>query len=351
MHRLTEFIFDRTFSPVVALVVGLAALVALVASPAGVSEAEASSPERNRPDSGADSDSTSPFRGSTVSLEQSLAHRTLQPAGQLTYDPYYNLELALEPRWWPHDNWYLSGSFSLSQELTHSNVTTKKNELWPSDTSLRGGTPKLFTVPEAEIDVSVGAELQFPTSKPSRARSLVVATGALVGLRRRFSVMKGLNLRYDGRVQKRFHRYQTLSLESPRIDNCADLARGCDPYAHSGRRNPTVRHVHTGSVSFRPLRSLSFSATGGVYVDHLYAAADVDASTGSPVEGSNVRHTAIWLVGTTYQFTDWMSLTGGLRSIHPQLAPDSSYYTPAFNRYAEWRLDASLDVPALVDAF
>ncbi len=328
-----------------------AALLLLVAMLAVPTSLEAAPPETDQPAGEEDSESTSAFRGSSISFEQALAHRTMRPGGELTYDPYYNLELQLAPRWWPTDDWYVSGRFSVSQELTHSNVTTREDELWPSDTRVRTGTPSLVTIPGAEINVSAGAEMVFPTSKPSQARTLNLATGVLVGLSRKFSVMKGLSLSYNGRLQKRFHRHQTRTLETPRIGGCADLERGCDPYAHTGQRNSSVRHIHLGTVSFSPLEQLSFSATGGVYVDHLYDIAEADVSASSPVEGSRVRHTNLWVLSTTYRPTGWMSLTGGLRSIHPQLSPDSDYYSPMFNRYAEWTLDVSVDVPSLVGAF
>jgi hypothetical protein len=329
-----------------------AAVVALVAALACAPTVAASPPEADRTATQDDeSESKSPFRGSRISFEQSLAHRTLRPGGELTYDPYYNLELEVAPRWWPTDGWYVSGRFSVSQEVTHSNVTTRENELWPSDTRLRTGTPELVTIPGLEVRVSAGAEAVLPTSKPSQARTLQVGAGALLGLSRRFSVLNGLTVSYNGRLQKRFHRYQTRSLETPRISGCADLDRGCEPYAHTGQRNATARHVHLGTVSVRPVEQLSFSATGGVYVDHLYPAADAEVSADSPIEDSSIRHTALWLLDATYRPVEWMSVTGGLRSVHPQLAPDSSYYTPIFNRYAEWRLDMSVDVPALVGAF
>ena len=39
----------------------------------------------------------------------------------------------------------------------------------------------------------------------------------------------------------------------------------------------------------------------------------------------------------------------GVRSNHPQLDPNSQYYTPLFNRFAQWFLDVTL-VPAKLAA-
>jgi hypothetical protein len=315
-----------------------------------VSPASASPPGTEQPVEQSTS-STSPFRGSTVTFEQSLAHRTFRPGGQLTYDPYYNLELEFGPKWWPAQNWYLSGWFSLSQELTHSDVTTREDEIWPSDLRLTGGSPSIWTVPGAEINVATEATLILPTSKPSRARTLLTGLEAQLGLSRRFSLLNGLTLAYSGRLQKRFHQFRTSQLRSPRISNCSDLERGCDPFLTTGIRNPSWRQIHTLTVSLQPVDKLSLTATGGVYVDHLYPAHSVDTSWDGPIDNSNTRHTNLWIVDASYQATSWMSVAAGLRTIHPQLAPDSSYYTPVFNRYAEWTADLAVDVPALVNTF
>ena len=47
---------------------------------------------------------------------------------------------------------------------------------------------------------------------------------------------------------------------------------------------------------------------------------------------------------------DWLSLSLGLSTFHPQLLPDSSgYYGPFFNRYATAYFDVAIPIDKAVD--
>ena len=66
------------------------------------------------------------------------------------------------------------------------------------------------------------------------------------------------------------------------------------------------------------------------------------------VEPTSTRHALLYDLGVTAQATDFFSVSLGVTTLNPELAPDSSRYAPFFNRYTAVYLDLRLDVAQLV---
>jgi hypothetical protein len=153
--------------------------------------------------------------GGLVILDQALGVGTFV---EDTYarNPYYAWTLSLRPKYFLTDKISAEARFDLSQELTNSytTATTKKNEIYFSDTILTFKYNNLFTEPNTGISFSPFIRFGFPTSTDpiyhSGFHNLYLATG--LG----FDAMKMLgkvSLTYTFRFTKQWNKYTTSAVK------------------------------------------------------------------------------------------------------------------------------------------
>jgi hypothetical protein len=65
-------------------------------------------------------------------------------------------------------------------------------------------------------------------------------------------------------------------------------------------------------------------------------------------EPQNTRYLAHADMGLSFAPMPSLGITLGMSTVNPWLAPDSSQYTPVFNRYSVVYLDLTLDIAGLV---
>ena len=116
-----------------------------------------------------------PYRDSEVVYRNVVSARSFNRNADLTYNPYYAMELELSPTFWLGEHLFSALDVSLVRELTNSDTTTKEGETVLQDIYLAFGAPKVVTIPVVKIDVSPSIRFYTPASKVSRARTRAVA--------------------------------------------------------------------------------------------------------------------------------------------------------------------------------
>jgi hypothetical protein len=304
-----------------------------------------------------------PWRGSAIIYSNSLSALSLDQGAELSYNPYYAQSFSFRPRYYPLDELSLAARMDLEIELTTSDSTDHAREWIISDLSLDASyAPTWMVIPVAKIAINPSIRLTFPTSIVSRGRSMVMDLSGGVAFRRAFDLLKGrflknIGLSYGFRVSKAFHEYATGQLTG---DVCSGLPRDAnspnDPACLStGIRNRSWRFINSFGFKLAVMEKLSFSASMMLINDLLYTLSeryeDRDGA-GSPiyVDGSHMNHrAAIWSIfDVTYEALDWLELSLGVSTFHPQLTPDSNIRAPFINRYTAFYLDVAVPVDRFV---
>jgi hypothetical protein len=322
---------------------------ALWATPATAQEASGDEAGATAASDAAAASDDAPWRGSELIYRNTISALTLDPSAELTWNPYYAMSWTIKPRWWFDDVWYAGARLDLTREISEADDTTYAGETQVGDLLLVAGASDFVTVPGAGIDVSADFIVTTPTSKLSQARTLVLGLGPGVKIGRTFDLGGDFSLVYHVRFTSFLDRYTTAETETPIIPTCARSEAGCESFVNTGVRNPQWRVQHGIDLSWQPLEWLGASIGFEHYVDWLYPiAADdprISLATDSPTDQ---RHSSAF--GFEATFTPLPSLEVGLgyETVSPQLAPDSTYYNPFYNRYTTLYLDLRLEVDGLV---
>jgi hypothetical protein len=170
-----------------------------------------------------------------------------------------------------------------------------------------------------------------------------------VRLSRSFDLLSGLSAGYSLRAMPLIHQSTTAELETPLIPGCSASGGGCDAYLHTGLRNARFRLQQLFYVTARFLDWLSLSATYGLWIDWLYPI-DVDDPRIShqEIEPQDRRYASVWELEVLFSPIEALQIGVGTSTLGPQLAPDSSYINPFYNRYTTIFVDLHLDVAGLI---
>ncbi len=281
-----------------------------------------------------------PWRGSQVVFSNSFSLISLDPSQELTYNPSYSMVFGFKPRWWFGEKMYLAASLDVTRELTQADDTTYAREALLGDLGLTFGVSRLWTVPVAGIDLSGDITVTLPTSKASQARTLVMGIGPRLRLSRNFPLLKGLVAGFNLRATPYFHRYTTAETESPLIANCQASEAGCGAFLNSGVRNSLFRLTGSLDASLAIFDWLGVSLAFGEAIDWLYGIGSGDDQVSFvPVEPQDQRYLSFFELGVSFSPLAFLDAAVTLITYAPQLAPDSSYYNPFFNRYTIVSLD------------
>lgn len=280
-----------------------------------------------------------PFAGSFVTLRNVATAMSLSKSADPTYNPYYALSLSLAPNWNVNKQVYVRANLSMTRELTHEDWTTYSGETMLSDTSVTAGW-RAIRLPSIGLSAALEAALALPTSKASQARTLQAGTG--VGVT---AVWAAGNFAVIGisRVAYQWNRYTTGETETPWLAGCSSSAAGCDPYVTTGVRNPQWRFTNFGILSWSPTAWMGLNLQGGVVADLLYdLSASKSRAAGVIVPlGDGANHRELMVYGLSAEFRPHKALTValGAETANPQLAPDSTYRAPFFNRFTTLYVD------------
>jgi hypothetical protein len=293
-------------------------------------------------------DVAAPYRGSGVTLRTTVSALSFDAGAEPDYNPYIASTVDLAGMWWFADWLNTSARIGFTRELTHSDVTTDADEVWPSDLFVTVGSPRFANVPLLDIDLSASLGTQIPTSPVSQARTLNGSVTPTLSARRSFDILGGLGLGYSYRATRYFHGYTTGSLQAPRIPGCVGAVGGCDSFLNTGVRNVRWRQVHGASISLGLVDTLAVSASTSVVIDDLYEGVEDARVSYVPQVPTDTRHSIAYGLGASYSPMPSLTLSIGAATSHAQLGPDSTYRTPFFNRNTTIYFDLGLDVAGVV---
>jgi hypothetical protein len=288
-----------------------------------------------------------PWRGSQLVLRNALSAVSLDRSAEQTYNPYYAMTWSFRPWWWFGDRLFVRAQLDVIHELTEPDETTFEREALLDDLRLVAGGSGLWTIPVVGVHLSADLALILPTSKASLARTLVLGVGPGLRLSRAFPLLGGVVVGYNLRVTPYFHRYSTAERETPLIPGCS--SSGCDVYLNTGKRNPVARLAQTVDVSVRFLDWLGASLVVGHAVDWLHGLGEAPTEVSfEAVDDQGARYLTFLELTASFRPVDVLEIGVGYSALHPQLAPDSSYYVPFFNRYSVLFVDLKVHADALV---
>ena len=335
------------------VVAGLFLLVIVGFSPAlraEVVSAEVSVESSVEPDANEDQ-WKEPWRGSSFTYRNVATAVTFNRDAELGYNPYYAMSWMFGPRWWLGDVFNMSASLSLTRELTHSDWSTYEGETQVSDFVLGVGAARFVTIPVLDIGISASLKLIAPSSKSSQARTMIMGIKPGLALSRSFDVLSGINLGYSFSVTKTFHEATTAQREEPNIAGCVGTAEGCETYMNTGARNSSWGLYNGFSLGVGFVDWLSMSANFGLLHSILYKQEDVEGELMSEWQpgddDTNVRYIMLYGLELAAKPNPALTVAIGADTANGQLAPDSSYQKPFFNRYTAIYLDLRLDFAGL----
>ena len=289
-----------------------------------------------------------PWTGNVLTYRNSVSLMTLQEGEELTYNPYYAMTLSVRPTYWVNDIFYVHGRFSVTRELTNSDITTDRGETWVSDLIFRLAAHEFYTIDVVGISFSASLDIITPTSPISRARTLQIGLAPGIRISRDFDVLSGIGIGYGFRVTGRIHDKTTAERESPIIGGCSGTTGGCDEYLNTGLRNPYLRLSHSFDLSVGFLDWLGLEISAALMTDYLHDEVTSTNVSHTPQADQDQRFYVASDVAIVLKPMPSLGIRIGAETLNPQLAPDSTFYAPFFNRYTEFYLDLTLDVAGLV---
>ena len=279
-----------------------------------------------------------PFRNSSLILDQSITPETVFAGAQLSQIPSYQWWISFRPRWYFNDNLSLRARADLTTEFFAQSETTRVREpvvgdLWTD--LVYTGFPQL-----AGFKFSAGARALWPLSMASRARSNVVALGAVVGSSRRFDHLPGggdltLGLSFAG--THAFTAYSSGGILG--TYDCGSLDPSVPTQCNStgGPMNAAFNLTSILTVGYNtPVRGLGVNFMYLVANAWLYRpppAVITDPMAGSITVGYDssatyMRQNTWFLASVDYELSRELSLSVGYYCYRPLLNPDSSYGNP-----------------------
>ena len=337
--------------------------VLLLAGPAGAAINEYTAGKKAKPAATVEAAETPPrkvpWRNSTITYEHVVSALSFNEGAEMTYNPYYAQSLSFRPRYYLRDDLSLRARMDLEIELTTSDSTDHAREWILSDLLFDASySPTWMTIPVLKVRVNPSVRLGFPTSIASRGRSLMLSLAPGVAFRRSFKLLSGRFLKnvgvmYAFRAYKYFHEYTTAQLDTSGI---CSLTNPDNPACqHSGRRNRSWRLNNTFEVRLQLMEKLTFTMDLMLLNDMLHkldgGTYDVGDAPAVEVEASDVNHrAAVWgIIDVSYDLLDWLWLSAGVSTYHPQLTPDSGIRAPFLNRYTAFYFDVTIPVDQFVD--
>lgn len=287
------------------------------------------------------------WTGTGVSLRNTVSKNTLDEGAEPDYNPYYAISLGLAPRF-NIDDIYLRAGLSVVQEITQGSATADNRALL-SDLTLGVGASPLFEDDLTGIRTGIAFDVQLPTSEASQTRTLIIGLRPSVSVSRTFDLLSGLTIGGSGSVTRFEHEETTARRDGPTIRGCSEGAAGCDPFLNTGVRNAEWRLVGGLSLSLGVTEWMGLSTSASVIQDYLHDELTDPRTSLETVPQADTRELMSYDVAASFSPPGPVNVTVGMATTNPQLAPDSTYYEPFYNRYTTFYLDLRLDLGTLLE--
>lgn len=283
-----------------------------------------------------------PFSGTQVFMQSSMSTPTVFRGQQQYANDTIDGSIWLLPRYALNKDFQLRGRMIFSYEFTNSDTTTTKNEPRFSD-----ATTQLFYrgIPAfAGIKPMVGAQLGFPLSPESQARTMIVSPGAILQLSRSFEHVLGgeIMLLSSAIYTHPFYRYTTPGVDQPTPYAFQCLGGTTCSDQLSGVANPSDIVSWTAMVAgewgkFSP--ALFFLGSH----QWAYRFRDIDGVQRLE-DPSNVRQSIYFSGWLDYHLNSWLTPEVGYFMSRNVLTERSRYGNPVFDRYQDTRVYLGLNV-------
>lgn len=278
----------------------------------------------------------SPWRGTSFMYRNDINVMSLDKSKDLTYNPNYSMQYMIAPRYWLGERLFLTTSLYIIQELTQPDDAKYKNELrWFDSSFLVGGILKRISFGPVNTTIIGSTGVRLPLSIYSRAQSLRFAIPVGLSINNSFSIFQfsyGLSTLFNN------FKYTTGNLDAPTL-NCTNIAYNCDQYSNTGMRNAKIQFGHSLNLNILPNDKLAFSISATIIHRILYDSVGTDMVNYTPQKPTNERFVISALMEVSYQLTDELQIAFNTWAFNPQLAPDSTYYFPFFNRFTALGLE------------
>lgn len=249
--------------------------------------------------------------------------------------------------------------FSLGGSLQRSILEeddTFKNEVLLSDTgfgaSFTPATPELSSGEDFPLSAGLGVDIDLPTSKASRAETLIMAVAPYVEGTVTAPLLDGWDWSYRFTMTPRAHRYTTMELATPRI--CSQ-ATGCTLGAstNTGWLNTKFQLTHGIGTSIGALDGfVSLSAGLDVTYGWLYDKSPSERYDESVLSdpgnagGTPVTLSSAFTLDLTITPNDAFAIGVGLWT-PGGMTPSGGWYNPFGNRWSQVYLDITFYPVAL----
>ncbi|MBU0552537.1 hypothetical protein KKF91_18825 [Myxococcota bacterium] len=293
--------------------------------------------------------------GLGISVKTTTPSSTLIKDQNLTYTQRAFTSVDFSPSWSFNDHLDVEGSVGFSKEWFPHGNTILDQDTYINDVAL--GISSGWEVPDFGTKASIGLELGIPTSRFSRAESLLFSVTPSVSLTQQFKILSGLSFGLSGSVTRSEYEFTTGSTDGAEI-SCS-TAEQCERLQNTGVRNARYVLSASGRISLKPVKWLSLGVSGGVVRYHLYGLTDGEATDWDEplpaeedmltvVDPSDTREYFTYGLSMGFNPIDVVSLGIGASSTVPQFTPDQGRYTPFFNRQTNYYATLRLDVAAFV---
>lgn len=298
-----------------------------------------------------------PFAGSSIFLSQSMTTNTVFK-GQTQYNnPTVETNAYITPRFAINSALQLRARLIVSYEWTNSDGNTYNHEPTLSDTTVQLFYRKIPTLPGG-INMALAANVGLPTSKASRARTLLFTPGATAQFVKGFEHFLGGELTIISSLTYSHPLYRSRNPETldPRPvpfqclggNGCADLLSGSmnvsDSLGYSlivspewGKWNPALAYIGSSAWAYHPTATVS----------------PID---GKPIpvneDATNYRQTHYLSAWLDYNFASWITGEVGYWNAVSGIGGDGRRSNIIFERYQDTRvyLGASIQLDNLVKA-
>jgi len=294
-----------------------------------------------------------PYRGSSVSLTNQATAYSFNQDADLTYNPYYAIGLGIAPRWYFADWFAISASFSLDLELTNSDWTREKNEIYPSDVNIRFMFPVSL---EDNWSLSPSLGVAIPTSKGSETATLITSLSPKISAAKTWpEALEGITLSAGIGYTQYFHESKTPKYDAIPNQGCRnEWSPSCAGLLYGAGTNPMFSIPTNAGISLGLVDTLSFSFNFGYTFMYKHAIGDEktplpqggsgnginpDALESSFDENEELQsgdrdvHINTYGFDLSYLPIKWLGLSLGSITSGNQLGQDSTYRAPFFNRY------------------